>query len=125
MKSANLICKYSKYLALNAQVNAANIGYHSMRKYKNIDCVIINEKEIRHEMRNKNGKIETEILKIEVDNKQAIENINEQNKAINMLQKENKKLAEQGQKNSLRYQQNAAQIQKLNTARRQNIKLIC
>ena len=66
----------------------------------------------------------TEILKIEVDNKQAIENINKQNKAINMLQKENKELAEQGQKNSLRYQQNAAQIQKLNTARRQNIKLI-
>ncbi len=66
-KSANLICKYSKYLALNAQVNAANIGYHSMRKYKNIDCVIINEKEIRHEMRNKNGKIETLIKKLSLD----------------------------------------------------------
>jgi hypothetical protein len=67
---------------------------------------------------------QTEILRIEVDNKQAIENINEQNKAINMLQKENKELAAQGQKNSLRYQQNAAQIQKLNAARKQNIKLI-
>jgi len=31
--------------ALNAQVNAANVGYHSMRNYRNIDCVIINEKE--------------------------------------------------------------------------------
>jgi hypothetical protein len=67
---------------------------------------------------------QTEILKIEVDNEQAIKNINEQNKAINMLQKENKELADQGQKNSLRYQQNAAQIQKLNAARKQNIKLI-
>ena len=56
-KSADLICRRSKYLALNAQVNAANIGYHSMRNYKNIDCVIINEKEIRHEMRDKNSKI--------------------------------------------------------------------
>ena len=56
-KSAELICRHSKYLSLNAQVNAANIGYHSMRKYKNIDCVIINEKEIRHELRDRNGTI--------------------------------------------------------------------
>ena len=54
-KSANLICKLSKYLALNAQINAANVGYHSMRNYKNIDCVIINEKEIRHETRDRNN----------------------------------------------------------------------
>ena len=39
------------------QVNAANVGYHSMRNYKNINCVIINEKEIRHEMRSKNKDI--------------------------------------------------------------------
>tara|TARA_B100001123_G_C15331118_1_gene1031258 strand:+ start:619 stop:2145 length:1527 start_codon:yes stop_codon:yes gene_type:complete len=58
-KSADLICKLSKYLALNAQVNAANIGYHSMRNYKNINCVIINENEIRHELRNKNDRIES------------------------------------------------------------------
>ena len=57
-KSANLISKLSKYLAVNAQVNAANVGYHSMRNYKNIDCVIINEKEIKHELRDKNAKIE-------------------------------------------------------------------
>ena len=56
-KSANLISKRSKFLALNAQVNAANIGYHSMRNYKNVDCVIINEKEIRHALRDKNSKI--------------------------------------------------------------------
>ena len=48
-KSAQIICKNSKYLALNAQVNAANIGYHSMKKYKNVDCVIINNSELRHE----------------------------------------------------------------------------
>ena len=57
-KAASLICSLSKYSALNAQVNAANVGYHSMRNYKNINCVIINENEIRHEMRNKNEKIE-------------------------------------------------------------------
>jgi len=63
-KSANLISKLSKYLALNAQVNAANVGYHSMRNYKNVDCVIINEKEIRHELRDKNGSIKTLMKKL-------------------------------------------------------------
>ena len=63
-RSANLISKSAKYLALNAQVNAANIGYHSMRNYKNVDCVIINEKEIRHELRDKNGIINSLIKKL-------------------------------------------------------------
>ena len=72
-KSANLICRFSKYLALNAQVNSANIGYHSMRNYRNINCVIINETEIRHEMRNKNERIE--LLMKELAYKQNIENL--------------------------------------------------
>ena len=71
--SAKIICKYSKFLALNAQVNAANIGYHTMRNYKNIDCVIINEKELRHELRDKNSK--TEKLQKELSNKQNIKNL--------------------------------------------------
>jgi len=57
-KSANLICKESKFLALNAQVNASNIGYHTIRNYNNFDTLIINEKEIRHEMRDKISKLE-------------------------------------------------------------------
>jgi len=72
-QSANLICKLSKYLALNAQVNAANIGYHSMKNYKNVNCVIINEGEIRHEMRNKNDKIEL-LMKL-LSNQQNIKNL--------------------------------------------------
>ena len=72
-KSANLICRLSKYLALNAQVNAANIGYHSMRNYKNIDCVIINEKEIRHELRDKNGEIDA--LMRRLSQEQNVENL--------------------------------------------------
>ena len=56
--NAKIICNEAKSLALNAQVNAANVGYHSMRKYNKVDCVIINETEIRHELRKKNEKIE-------------------------------------------------------------------
>jgi rfaE bifunctional protein kinase chain/domain/rfaE bifunctional protein nucleotidyltransferase chain/domain len=63
-KSAKIICKSSKYLTLNAQINAANSGFHSMRKYKNIDFFINNESEIRHEMRDIKSKPETLIKKL-------------------------------------------------------------
>jgi len=68
-RNSEIICKSSKYLALNTQVNAANVGYHSMRKYKNIDCVIINEKEIRHEFRNKSDSIKTLMKKLSYQQK--------------------------------------------------------
>ena len=55
-KLAKLLCKNSKYLALNAQSNASNIGYHTIQKYKNVDCVVMNETELRHELRDKNEK---------------------------------------------------------------------
>jgi len=70
---AKIICGLSKYLALNAQINAANVGYHSMRNYKNINCVIINENEIRQEMRNRNEKIEFLMKKLAL--KQNIKNL--------------------------------------------------
>ena len=72
-RSSKIICKSSKYLALNAQINAANIGYHSMRKYKNVDCVIINEKEIRHELRNKSSNLS--LLIKQLSREQKIKNL--------------------------------------------------
>ena len=63
-KSANLICKLSKYLALNAQANASNIGYHTIQKYKGVNCVVMNETELRHELRDKNEKLEILIKKL-------------------------------------------------------------
>ena len=68
-KSSEIICKNSKYLALNAQINAANVGYHSMRKYKNVDSVVINENEIRHELRDKNSNIESLMKKLSLEQK--------------------------------------------------------
>ena len=72
-RTANLICKDSKYLALNAQINAANVGYHGMRNYKNVDCVIVNEREIQHEMRDRNNK--TEFLMKKLSLQQKIKNM--------------------------------------------------
>ncbi len=57
-KVANFISKNSKFSALNAQVNAANIGFSGLKKYQNIDCVIINATELKHEMRERDGKID-------------------------------------------------------------------
>ena len=64
------------------------------------------------------------LIQIDVDNDKAVADINKQNAAIDRLQKENKELAAQGKKNSKQYQQNALEIQKLNSARKQNVKLI-
>jgi rfaE bifunctional protein kinase chain/domain/rfaE bifunctional protein nucleotidyltransferase chain/domain len=54
-KIANHISQTEKFVSLNAQVNAANIGTHNIRKYKDINCLIINETELRHEMRQRHG----------------------------------------------------------------------
>ena len=44
-KTALKIFSKKKFIALNAQVNASNIGYHTLLKYKNINATIIHETE--------------------------------------------------------------------------------
>jgi len=63
-KLAKLLCKKSKFLALNAQANASNIGYHSIQKYRGVDCVVMNETELRHELRDKNEKLKILVKKL-------------------------------------------------------------
>ena len=63
-ETAKLISKKSKFLTLNAQINAANIGFHSLKKYSNVDCAIINEKELRYELRNRDGDIKVLMKKL-------------------------------------------------------------
>jgi len=57
-KTAKLILSQRNFVSLNAQVNASNHGYHSLRKFKKIDTLIINENELRHEMRDKINDVE-------------------------------------------------------------------
>ena len=54
-KIANHISNSEKFISLNAQVNAANIGTHNIKKYKDINCLVINEAELQHEMRQREG----------------------------------------------------------------------
>jgi rfaE bifunctional protein kinase chain/domain len=50
-KIVNLLCQESKYLAVNTQMNASNIGYHTISKYPRADYVCIHSGELRHEYR--------------------------------------------------------------------------
>ena len=72
-KIANIFCKKSKFLIVNAQSNAGNIGLHSINKYYNYGAIIINEKELREEFRSKDDKIE--ILMKKVSKKYLIKNV--------------------------------------------------
>jgi rfaE bifunctional protein kinase chain/domain len=58
-KTAKKISTKSIFTSLNAQINAANIGYHTMNNYKDIDCAIINETELRHELRDPETDVES------------------------------------------------------------------
>ena len=57
-ETAKNISKQSIFTTLNAQINAANIGYHTMNNYNNIDCAIINEAELRHELRDRESNVD-------------------------------------------------------------------
>ena len=61
-ETAKQISKQSLFISLNAQINAANSGYHSIRNYHDIDCAIINVTELYHEMRDRETNVE-ELMK--------------------------------------------------------------
>ena len=61
-KISKKLSNFKKFVALNAQINANNIGYHSLKNYKNIDFVIINER-LRHELRDRSGQLKMLIKK--------------------------------------------------------------
>ena len=49
------INRVNNFTAINAQVNSSSIGYHTISKYKKANLVLMNEKELRHELRDKNS----------------------------------------------------------------------
>ena len=64
---AKHISETDKFVSLNAQVNAANIGTHNIKKYNNVNSLIINATELRHEMRDRDGDIGKMALKLKSD----------------------------------------------------------
>lgn len=63
-KMANKICSKYKNIFLNAQLNATNIGFHTLKNYNNFNSLIINESELRHEFKNRNSEVKTLIKKL-------------------------------------------------------------
>ena len=49
--------KNSDKIFLNTQINSFNRGYHTVLKYKKMNTLVINEGELRYELRDKHSNI--------------------------------------------------------------------
>lgn len=56
-KSIRVLCDKSKFLAVNTQINAANIRFHTVSAYDRADYICINEQEVRLDARSRRGKL--------------------------------------------------------------------
>ena len=71
-KIVNYLSK-KKNVIVNTQLNSANLGYHTIGKYKNSNWAIINEVELRHELRDRYTNVKT--LMIRLSQKLMIKNL--------------------------------------------------
>lgn len=60
----DLIAKESKFLAINTQTNAGNMGFNTISKYPRADYICIDEPEIRYNNRDKSGDIQQLIFNV-------------------------------------------------------------
>ena len=56
--------KRARFLAVNTQINAANIGFHTISKYKRADFVCVHEGEVRLDARSRRGDLEDLVREI-------------------------------------------------------------
>ena len=61
-EAISILCEKAKFLAVNAQTNAGNVGYQSVQKYKRADFISMAENEIRMETRDRRGELKAMIL---------------------------------------------------------------
>ncbi len=54
-RAIELLCQKSRFLAINAQTNAGNMGYHTLSLYPRANLITTTEKEIRLELRQRGG----------------------------------------------------------------------
>lgn len=67
-KISSEITRQNKYTFLNAQVNASNKGFHNINKYGSVNSIVINENELRQELRDNTSDIKI-LAKILIKNK--------------------------------------------------------
>lgn len=63
-KIIDYLCKTNKFLAINTQLNAGNMGYNFITKYKRANFISLNEKELRLPFQEKTGDIKVPISKL-------------------------------------------------------------
>jgi bifunctional ADP-heptose synthase (sugar kinase/adenylyltransferase) len=63
-KMAKKICSKYKNIFLNTQLNAANIGFHTLKNYNNFNSLVINESELRHEFKDRYSEVRILIKKL-------------------------------------------------------------
>lgn len=63
-EAIDVLCSKSRFLAVNAQSNAGNLGYHTISKYPHADYVCIAENEIRIEARDRRGDLKSMVLDV-------------------------------------------------------------
>lgn len=63
-EAIDILCSKARFLAVNAQSNAGNLGYHTISKYPRADYVSLAENEIRLETRDRRGDLQEMILDI-------------------------------------------------------------
>ena len=72
-KIRKLIIQNKKKLFLNTQINSFNRGYHSVFNYKKMNSLIINENELRYELKDKHSSVLNLVKKL--SNKISADNI--------------------------------------------------
>ncbi|MFM9058910.1 MAG: PfkB family carbohydrate kinase [Planctomycetaceae bacterium] len=57
-RARRILREHAKFLAVNAQCNAGNLGHHALSKYPGVDYMTATETEIRIESRDRHGDVE-------------------------------------------------------------------
>ena len=63
-EAVEVMCRTARFLAANVQVNAGNLGFNTISKYRRADFVSLSEKEIRLETRNPSGDLREIMLRV-------------------------------------------------------------
>lgn len=63
-EAIRILCEKSKFLAVNAQANAGNLGYHTISMYPRADFATMTESEIRLEARDRRGDLRSMVKSV-------------------------------------------------------------
>jgi rfaE bifunctional protein kinase chain/domain/rfaE bifunctional protein nucleotidyltransferase chain/domain len=63
-EAIQILCSKSRFLAVNAQSNAGNLGYHTISRYSRADYISMAESEVRLEARERRGDLKEMVLDV-------------------------------------------------------------